>query len=182
MKIRRILTLAAASVAAFALVACSGEADPTPAPGGGDTPVTSTPAPGGDTPVTNTPGTGAPSVTPNPDGSAPAPQVSDGRRLEVAPIEDLSDVRVMESAPPQYAVTVKSGLPSGCAVYEGTEVKREGNTITLVVWNSMPADPNVACTMIYGIAEHNISLGSAFQSGETYTVVAGDHQVTFTAQ
>ncbi|GMU40839.1 MAG: hypothetical protein AMXMBFR23_17050 [Chloroflexota bacterium] len=172
MQIRRILTVAAAAVAAFALVACSGDADPTPAPGGGDTPVTSTPAPGG----------GSPSATPNPDGSAPAPQVPDGRRLELAPIEGLSDVRIMESAPPQYAVTVTAGLPSGCAVYEGTEVTRDGNTITLVVWNSMPSDPNVACTMIYGIAEHNISLGSAFQSGETYTVIAGDRQVTFTAQ
>ncbi|MDA0271480.1 MAG: hypothetical protein O2798_11030 [Chloroflexi bacterium] len=181
--IRRTITLAVAVVAAFALIACTsdnGSPGPVDATGTPDAPVTSTPA------VPGTGGTGptgptGPTGTTEPGTNVPPPVAPDGRRLEVAPIDGL-DVLVLESAPPQYMAAVQYGLPSGCAQYAGTEVQRNGDVITITVWNTQPSDENVACTMIYGMGEENVNLGSDFQSGTTYTVKAGDREVTFTAQ
>jgi hypothetical protein len=107
--------------------------------------------------------------------SAPA-----DRRTVAAPIDGL-DVRVLESAPPQYVVNVKAGLPSGCARQHSHSVSRSGDTITVTVLNSMPSG-NVACTMIYGSYELNINLGSSFTARTTYTLRVNDKTTTFTAQ
>lgn len=184
MQLRKILVIAVPVIASFALVACNSD-------NGSDndtttTPVATAPTQGGDTPVgsgdpapTGTPVLPAP--TPDAGGDVPPPVASGDRKLEVAPIEGL-DVLIRESFPVQYAAVVKSGLPNGCAAFAGIEVEREGNEFTLTVWNTMPSDPNVACTMIYGIAENTVTLGGGFTSGETYTVRAGDLETTFTAQ
>ena len=48
--------------------------------------------------------------------------------------------------------------------------------------NWKPADPNTACAEIYRTAEHNIPLGSEFDSGRTYTLDVNDKTVNLTAQ
>ncbi|MDO9446117.1 MAG: hypothetical protein Q7K37_12460 [Dehalococcoidia bacterium] len=186
MQLRKFLVIAVPVIASFALVACTSDNgsdnDPTTT-----TPVATAPAQGGDTPVgsgdptpTGTPG--VPVATPDAGGNVPPPRLASGDlKLELAPIEGL-DVLIRESFPVQYAAVVKSGLPSGCAAFAGIEVEREGNEFMLTVWNTMPSDPNVACTMIYGIAENTVTLGGGFTSGETYTVRAGDLETIFTAQ
>lgn len=188
MQLRKFLVIAMPVIASFALVACNSEND-----SGGDngtstpvatTPVATAPTQGGDTPVGSGDPTGTPVVpapTPDGGGNVPPPVASGDRKLELAPIEGL-DVVIRESFPVQYAAVVKSGLPNGCAAFAGIEVEREGNEFTLTVWNTMPSDPNVACTMIYGIAENTVTLGGGFTAGETYTVRAGDLETTFTAQ
>ncbi len=183
MNIRRILAVGAVSVVAFALVACTGDSGSNGTETPTQPPTATSPADnggggnlGGDTPVVPGPGGGNGQV-----GNDTPPPVGADRRLEEAPVEDL-EILIRESFPPQYAVIVRSGLPSGCAAYEGTQVERDGEVITLTVWNSMPADPNVMCTMIYGIAENTINLGSDFESGVTYTVHAGEQTITFVAQ
>ena len=189
MQLRKFLVIAVPVIASFAIVACTsdngsdGDTTTTPV---ATTPVATAPTQGGDTPVgsgdptpTGTPVVPAP--TPDAGGDVPPPVASGDRKLEVAPIEGL-DVLIRESFPVQYAAVVKSGLPNGCAAFAGIEVEREGNEFTLTVWNTMPSDPNVACTMIYGIAENTVTLGGGFTSGETYTVRAGDLETTFTAQ
>ena len=109
--------------------------------------------------------------------TVPAP---DARQTLPAPIDGL-DVVVLESSPPQYRLVVKAGLPSGCAQRHSHAVSRAGETITVAVLNSLPAgDP--ACTMIYGMYELNVDLGSDFRSGVTYTVRVNDAVTTFTAQ
>lgn len=117
--------------------------------------------------------------------NAPEPQAAgnnDGRRAALAPIE-AAELLVRESFPPQYAVRIVSGLPSGCAEFERIDVEREGNLIRLSVWNSLPADPNVACTMIYGTAENTAELGGDFDTGRTYRVqINGRPGPLFTAQ
>jgi len=105
---------------------------------------------------------------------------AEGRQAVLAPIDEL-DVLVQESFPPRYVVHVVAGLPSGCAQRDRHEVTREGNTITVTVWNTMPTG-DVACTMIYGMYELNIDLGTDFQSGATYTVRVNDRTITFVAQ
>jgi len=109
--------------------------------------------------------------------TVPAP---DARQTLPAPIDGL-DVVVLESSPPQYRLVVKAGLPSGCAQRHSHAVSRAGETITVAVLNSLPAG-NPACTMIYGMYELNVDLGSDFRSGVTYTVRVNDAVTTFTAQ
>lgn len=182
MQLRKFLVVVVPVIASFALVACTSDAGSDG--GSTTTPVATAPTQGGDTPVASGDPTGTPGIpvaTPDAGGNVPAPVASGDRKLELAPIEGL-DVLVRESFPPQYAAVVKSGLPSGCAEFAGIEVERDGNEFTLTVWNTMPSDPNVACTMIYGIAENTVTLGGGFTSGETYTVRAGDMEMTFTAQ
>ncbi|MCI0438933.1 MAG: hypothetical protein L0177_07345 [Chloroflexi bacterium] len=98
-----------------------------------------------------------------------------------APIDEVT-INVAESFPPQYIVHIVSGLPNGCARFNELTTARDGSTITITITNLMPADPNVACTMIYGIMEHNVNLGRDFTPGETYTVKVNDMTKTFVAQ
>ncbi len=103
-------------------------------------------------------------------------------RTEKAPIDGI-DILVRESYPPGYTAHITSGLPSGCAKFHSAEVTgRSGNTITVTVLNTMPADPNTQCTAIYGSHEANIDLGTEFVSGQTYTVEVNDKTKTFVAQ
>ena len=160
----------------------------TGTPGGGDsavtddgTPVTGGATPSPDSPVSSTPG-GSGSM-PNP-GPTVAP-VDPGYPTveELAPIESV-DILAMESFPVQYAVSIVSGLPSGCAAFAGAEVvERSGTAVRIEVLNTMPApDANLACTMIYGLHESNVALGTDFQSGVTYTVDVNGTITEFTAQ
>lgn len=98
-----------------------------------------------------------------------------------APIESV-DIRVAESMPPQYFAEIKYGLPSGCAKPGEYTVTRDGNTIRIAVTILQPADDNVVCTMIYGIGEHNVPLGTDFESGETYYVDVNGEVTEFVAQ
>lgn len=126
----------------------------------------------------------ASNATPTPGPStSPTPQPTPVMETveELAPIDSV-EINIAESFPPQYFLHVVSGLPSGCAQFDRYEVSREGDTIRVKVINRMPADKSVACTMIYGTKEHNIALGSDFESGKTYTVIVNDVTKTFVAQ
>src|SRR5690606_7542461 len=106
----------------------------------------------------------------------------DHERVEqLAPIEEI-DVIVRESFPPQYVLQITSGLPSGCAAFERTEVERVGNTFNVTVVNTMPApDAQIACTMIYGYHQQSVDLED-IESGVEYTVNVNDASMTFTGQ
>ena len=101
----------------------------------------------------------------------------------LAPVESV-EVNIAESFPPQYFLQVTSGLPNGCVEFDGYEVDRSGDTITVKMTNLEPAksaEPR-ACTMLYGMVETNIPLGSNFEGGVTYTVLVNDVTETFVAQ
>jgi hypothetical protein len=99
-----------------------------------------------------------------------------------APIDGI-DILVREMHPPQYAVLITSGLPSGCARFEAAKVvSRTDTKITIRVTNYMPASDDIACTMIYGTQQTTIDLGSDFVSGREYTVLVNNESLTFTAQ
>jgi hypothetical protein len=115
------------------------------------------------------------SATDNP--LAPAPP---GRQAVPAPIDRL-DVRVLESSPPQYVLSVQAGLPSGCAEKNRHQAERAAEAITVTVLNWMPTG-STPCTMIYGSYELNINVGSDFRSGTTYSVSVNDKKTTFVAQ
>jgi hypothetical protein len=144
-------------------------------------PVTKTPdAPVVDRPPATPPDATAPSKQPvSTAPSGPAPLLPPDRIPERAPIDGL-DVRVAESFPPQYFLNIKAGLPSGCAREYTHMVSRAGDVISVTVLNSTAKD--AICTMIYGLYELNIPLGSDFESGKTYTVNVNDKTTTFKAQ
>ncbi len=99
-----------------------------------------------------------------------------------APIESVM-ISVGESFPPQYVVNIVSGLPGGCASFDGFKIGRVDDLITISVINLEPApDQLIACTKIYGIVQTNVPLGSDFEPDRTYTVVVNGVTETFQAQ
>lgn len=101
----------------------------------------------------------------------------------LAPIESVQ-ILVLESYPEQFVVQIVSGLPSGCATFSRAEVTQEGTDIKIAVYNKVPspeASAVISCTAIYGIHDENVSLGSDFERGTTYSVHVNDHPAeTFT--
>lgn len=113
---------------------------------------------------------------------SPREPADEDRKVVDAPIESI-DILVRESFPPGYTAHIVSGLPSGCARFNmAAVIERTGNNIYISVTNTVPADPNVACTDIYGYHETNLDLGQNFRPGVTYTVQVNDKRTTFTAQ
>lgn len=103
------------------------------------------------------------------------------RKSVAAPIESV-DVVVEQDSAANYAVRIVSGLPSGCAQFEeATVASREGNRITVSVTNTMPADPETICTMIYRTHTSHVVLGGDLTPGETYVVDVNGTMVEFTA-
>ena len=98
-----------------------------------------------------------------------------------APIDGV-EIVVAESFPPQYFLNVKSGLPNGCARFDGYTVNRDADTITVQVTNLLPASKDPMCTMIYGTVETNIALGIDFEPGRMYTVHVNDFTKTFVGE
>lgn len=115
-------------------------------------------------------------------GSTGTPRDTYPTKVVDAPI-DAIEIEVRDSQPPQYAVRITSGLPSGCARFEAWELTgREGTEITIRVTNRVPDSDEVACTTIYGTHVSTVDLGSDFTPGTTYTVIVNGERATFTAQ
>ena len=112
--------------------------------------------------------------------SLPLSPSPSGRQAVLAPIDRL-DVRILESSPPQYVLSVRAGLPSGCAEKNRHETERVAEAITVTVLNWMPTG-STACTMIYGSYELNINVGSDFRPGTTYSVTVNDKRTAFVAE
>ena len=138
------------------------------------------------TPPTQPPPTEKPIKGPPPTETIPQgnpPPVEPEPVAVPAPIED-SSVSLPEDVGGEYTLKITSGLPSGCAQFDGYTVERDGNRFVVEVTNLMP-HPSlvVACTAIYGYHEGEISLGSRLDSGQTYTVtINGDLALSFTVQ
>jgi hypothetical protein len=104
------------------------------------------------------------------------------RERVLAPIESV-EVIVAESFPPQYFVQVTSGLANGCAQFDEVTTERDGDTVRITVWNTMPvSDEAIACTMIYGFVENNVALGTDFAPNQRYSVEVNDVTESFVAQ
>jgi hypothetical protein len=102
-------------------------------------------------------------------GAEPAPPAAESRVEVRAPIVSVA-LRVAESHPPQYFADVVSALPNGCTQFARFTVRREGDVVFVDVFNTVPGDPSVMCTMIYGERETAVPLGSDFRPAATYTL------------
>ena len=96
------------------------------------------------------------------------------------------EVKVSESAPPDYSLTVLSTLPQGtsCSSFDGYEVDGGQTTFSVTVTNLEVAPGQlVPCTADFGYTETEIALGSDLTAGETYTVaVNGEVTNSFLAR
>jgi hypothetical protein len=114
--------------------------------------------------------------------ATPSPTPGAERAVVAAPIDKL-ELIVRESAPPQFAVRILSGLPSGCARFDEARIAgRSGTTMTIAVTNTMPSDNTIACTAIYGTHEAIVELGMDFVAGTEYLVRVNDKELRFTAR
>jgi hypothetical protein len=134
-------------------------------------------------PVRDGPSPPAPGV-PSPQAGAVTPAVPPpaGEIAVAAPIDELEMI-VRESAPPQYAVRIVSGLPDGCHLFHQARiVERASQAIRIEVLNRRPGADDVACTQVYGQVETIVELGTDFTPGATYVVDVNGRELTFTAQ
>ncbi len=100
-----------------------------------------------------------------------------------APIE-AAKIVAPETADGEYTLEITSGLPSGCAQFNGFEVDRSGNDYAVEVTNLMP-DPKeiIACTADYRYNDGHFGLEGDLNPGEAYTVkINGDLSLSFTVQ
>jgi hypothetical protein len=98
-----------------------------------------------------------------------------------APIESV-EVLFLKSNPVRHVARVVSGLPSGCAKFDGYAIERSGRVIKVNVTNTMPASPYLACTAIYGMVTTDIDLGGGLEQGAEYTLYVNTTEMKFTAQ
>ena len=99
----------------------------------------------------------------------------------LAPIEQVN-INVAESFPPQYFAALVSLQPNSCVTFDAVETTRDVNSIRILVWNLVPADPDVLCAQVVSSTDHTVSLGTNFEPGQSYTVQVNDVTRTFIAQ
>jgi putative lipoprotein len=95
---------------------------------------------------------------------------------KTSPVEAV-EVVASESDPSRYSLTVVSRLPMGssCSQFYGYDVARRfANTINVTVTHLEVAEKNVPCKRDLPVVVTEISLGSDFEPGVTYTVVVND--------
>ncbi len=175
-----IAVLIAMGVLLLSAAACREEPTATPTAQPTATPVptaTSAPAPTSTMSPDDTVSSTDPQPSPEPTRAVP-----DDKIKSLAPIESV-EIRVAESDPPQYFVDVVSGLQNACVEFYGYEEHRADSYVTITVYNLEPApSQQIMCAEIYAIHEFVVSLGSDFQSGETYTLHVNSTTTTFDAQ
>ena len=87
----------------------------------------------------------------------------DGRGYATVEVEagiESVTVSASKSLPPQYRLHITSVLNGGCAELTPVSMRRDGETITIAVINTVPApDELVACTMQIGYEETVVEIG-----------------------
>ncbi len=112
----------------------------------------------------------------------PSPSPTYRTKVELAPIDNL-ELIIRESFPPQYAIKITSGLPSGCHQFDKAEPDGwRSNTLVIRVTNIAPDDPDVACDTLYRFVESVVELGTDFVPRERYAVEVNGKRLDFTAQ
>jgi hypothetical protein len=101
-------------------------------------------------------------------GNAPQP-VEPAVKQVPAPVESVQ-INITDRQTGSATLTVVSGLPSGCAKLASFETNQQVDPITVTVLNSVPADPNIMCTAIYGIVESEAKLSASYTACEIYIV------------
>lgn len=90
------------------------------------------------------------------------------------PIAEI-EVLLAESDPVQVTVEVNGWLADSCTTHHETHHGREGNTITIQITTTRPAD--LACATVVTEYQENVSIGT-LPAGD-YTVIVNDVEQQF---
>lgn len=113
-------------------------------------------------------------------GRESKPPRESGQQIVPAPIESV-EVIASGSIPTGHALKIVAGLPNGCASPHDSGFHRVGDVIYAYVTNTVPANPNTVCTLIYRTYEVTIDLGTGFVPGHEYTARVNDKTIAFVA-
>ena len=106
----------------------------------------------------------------------PTPEATE--MIEANAYIDSIDVLIMESFPVQVAAMVSGNLQDGCTAIESVSASHEGNTFTIDIQATRPAD--AICTQALVPFEERVSLDVLGLEAGDYTVVFGDASASFT--
>jgi hypothetical protein len=95
--------------------------------------------------------------------------------IDLMPIEEVT-ADLLLSNPPQIGVYIKGGLRDGCTIFHDLKITRDGDVINIEVTTQHPKD--AVCPAVYTYFETNISLGTDFTYGTTYTINVNDYTTT----
>lgn len=109
------------------------------------------------------------------DLSTPEPRPSGNTFRSLHGINSV-EIRVLESAPPQYGVHVTGYQPDGCTFPIQISQTRSGSTISIQIFREMPID--VMCPMMIMEYSADIRLEGDFAAG-AYTVEVNGTTATF---
>jgi hypothetical protein len=104
--------------------------------------------------------------------------IAEDNKYVLAPIEEVQ-LNIAESVPLQYSIHAVYGLPSGCADPGGYTLTRDGDRVLVLLYNQVPSDPDIACTLIYRTDELEIPLGSDFDANTTYQIDVNGNALRF---
>jgi hypothetical protein len=122
-------------------------------------------------PVSPSPEPATPTLPP---ATEPAPEETETRGAEV---EELQ-VSVLETFPVQVQATIRGNLPDGCTTIRGVKSERQGSTFVILL--DAFRDPVALCTQALVPFEETIKLDVEQLAADTYHVIAGELQATFT--
>jgi hypothetical protein len=99
----------------------------------------------------------------------------------LAPIVRVG-LRGADSQPPRYFADVVSAVRDGCTRFSRFALRRDGERIVVAVYNLVPADRSLRCTMIYGEHTSAVPLGDDLRPGVAYTLDVNGTEQRFVAR
>jgi hypothetical protein len=98
--------------------------------------------------------------------------------IDVSPIQvDAVDVAILESFPAQATAHVRGVVGDGCSSLHSTDIRREGNVVTVTILRQRPAD--AICTQIALLYDEQLRLPGEYPPGD-YVLRVNAVQVPFT--
>lgn len=127
-------------------------------------------------PVVPSPDPATPTLPPAPEPVAtePAPKEGAPRGAEVKELQ----VSVLDTFPVQVQAAIRGNLPDGCTTIRGVKAEREGSTFVILL--DAFRDPVALCTQALVPFEETVKLDVEQLAADTYHVIAGELQATFT--
>lgn len=105
--------------------------------------------------------------------TAPEPEINHHSPTQITDVQAM----ILKSFPAQINLTISGYQPDGCDFPVQVEQRREGNTVTLDIYRTMPM--GVMCPMIVLPYNESIHLDGSFESG-TYTIRVNDFTLEVT--
>lgn len=115
-------------------------------------------------------------------GEDAPPDAEFAPRIEVLAPIDEAEVVAVAGDEPKYKLRLVSGLPDSCTEYKTTLVNITGDTVTVDIRNTVPADVRVACADVYSFEERTVDLLGLEPATDYNIIVNGVINLTLTTE